>query len=420
MTQTKSHIPKIRFKEFSWDWEEKKLWEVANLTSSKRVYLKDYVKKWIPFYRWKEISELKRNIVPNDILYITEESYNDFKDKYWVPQTNDILITAVWTLWNILRIKNNDKFYFKDWNLIWFRKINESSEFLEVLLDFDKKKILKSSIWSSQKALTIVSLNKLKFNFPQFPEQQKIAWFLSLVDKKIENIKEKKKSFEEYKKGIMQKIFNVGNDGNRSLRFKDENWEEFGEWEEKKVWEIFDNIWWTALEKYVNELWEYNFISIWNYTIDWKYINNSQKIVLNEKTKTKLLEKDNLVMVLNDKTATWDMIGSSILIDKDNKYIYNQRSERLICNENIFPKFIWFYLNSKDFRKRLFAVSQWWTQIYVNFPAVKKLKLLLPSLPEQQKIADFLSGIDEKIESVNSELVKVKEFKKGLLQGMFV
>lgn len=151
-----------------------------------------------------------------------------------------------------------------------------------------------------------------------------------------------------------------------------------------KIKKKFDNIGGTALEKYTNKNSRYKFISIGNYSTSGKYIDNSQRIELNKKTK--LLSKNNLVMVLNDKTTSGDLIGSTILID-DDLYIYNQRSERLICKNNIIPLYAWFVLNSKQFRQKIFSIAQGGTQIYVNYPSVKNLKIKLPSLQEQQKIA---------------------------------
>ncbi|MFY7730999.1 MAG: restriction endonuclease subunit S, partial [Flavobacterium sp.] len=223
------NTPKLRFPEFSGAWEEKKLGDISELTSSKRVYLNDYVDTGIPFYRGKEISELKRNVQPKDILYISQDAYLDFKQKYGVPQENDILITAVGTLGNVLRISNNNPFYFKDGNLIWVRKINENSEFLEILLEFDSKKIENSAIGSSQKALTMLELRKLYFNFPTLPEQQKIASFLSAADKKLEQLQQKKTLLEQYKKGMMQKLFS------QQIRFKDDEGKDFPEWEYEEL-----------------------------------------------------------------------------------------------------------------------------------------------------------------------------------------
>ncbi len=191
------------------DWEEKLIKDIATLTSSKRVHVADYVPKGIPFYRGKEISELRENKPISDILYISEETYEDFKGKYGVPQQNDILITAVGTLGNVWSISNSKPFYFKDGNLIWFRDVKENSKFMEYLFTHTegKKRILDSAIGSNQKALTIVNLNKLRFKFPCLEEQQKIANILSKLDELIEEKKALLSDWQSFKKGLLQQMF---------------------------------------------------------------------------------------------------------------------------------------------------------------------------------------------------------------------
>ena len=288
--------------------------------------------------------------------------------------------------------------------------------FLSYYLNSKKKfEIARLSQGSSVVHLYASQLKTLKLNLPILPEQQKIASFLSAVDEKLQQLTKKKELLEEYKKGLMQQIFS------QELRFKDANGNNYPDWEEKKLEEVFENIGGTALENHFSDKGEYFVISIGNYGVDGKYNDNGQRIVLNEKTKTKLLDKDNLVMVLNDKTKTGDIIGSTILIDEENKYIYNQRSERLICETTIItPLYAWTFLNSKQFRRLVFSISQGGTQIYVNFSAVKKLKSPIPCIEEQCKIANFFSAIDGKIELVSTQIENTKAFKKGLLQQMFV
>jgi type I restriction enzyme S subunit len=201
----------IRFKdddgnEFE-EWQKKKLGEISELTSSKRIFLSDYVKSGVPFYRGKEISELKRNIKPLDVLYIPVEVYEDIKAAYGVPKIGDLLITAVGTLGNVLGIKDDSPFYFKDGNLIWIRNIVENPDFLETLLEYYNDEIIKSSIGSSQKALTMVELRKLIFKFPCIEEQTKIANFLSAIDEKINHCQTQITATEQYKKALLQQMF---------------------------------------------------------------------------------------------------------------------------------------------------------------------------------------------------------------------
>lgn len=195
---------KKRLKGFSGEWEEVRLDDIAELTSSKRIYLSDYVEEGIPFYRGKEISELKNGKKINNVLYIKESIYFEMKEKYGVPQINDILITAVGTLGNVYRIPNDEPFYFKDGNLIWIKKITQNSLFLEQLLNSEYRKIYKSAIGSSQKALTIVSLRKLKFKIPNLEEQKAIAAVLKQADEEIKYYENYLEKLEAQKKGLMQ------------------------------------------------------------------------------------------------------------------------------------------------------------------------------------------------------------------------
>jgi len=270
------------------------------------------------------------------------------------------------------------------------------------------------STGSTAKGINQKSLKKVFINIPLKPEQQKIATFLTEVDNKIEQLSKKQELLGEFKKGLMQQIFS------QTIRFKADDGSIFPDWEEKKLGDVVDNVGGTALEKHTTSNSKYKFISIGNYGINGEYIDNGQRVEFNDKTKAKLLAKDNLVMVLNDKTAVGDIIGSSILIDSNDSYIYNQRSERLICKSELLPIFAWHYLNSKMFRKSVFSISQGGTQIYVNFPSVKDLKFSLPIFSEQIKIANVLSSINNKIEQVVKQLDESKQFKKALLQQMFV
>lgn len=211
ITHNSKFITPLRFKDENGKefpgWEKKTLGEIAELTSSKRVFFNDYVNEGIPFYRGKEITELKQNIEPKDVLFITEKLYIEFKEKYGVPEENDILITSVGTLGNVLRIKNNKPFYFKDGNLIWIKKITELSAFVEILLDVNRNNIEKISIGSTQKALTMVELRKLILEFPSIKEQTKIANFLSTIDKKIDQTETQIQQTQEWKKGLLQQMF---------------------------------------------------------------------------------------------------------------------------------------------------------------------------------------------------------------------
>jgi type I restriction enzyme, S subunit len=395
------NAPKLRFPEFNGKWEKKKLGEVAELTSSKRVYANDYVANGIPFYRGKEITELKENKKPSDILYISKVAYENFKKTFGVPQINDLLITAVGTLGNILTIKNNEPFYFKDGNLIWLRKVCENSEFLEILLYFNFKEIEKSAIGSSQKALTMVELRKLSFSFPTLPEQTKIANFLSALDTKLQAFKKKKNLLEQYKKGVMQQLFS------QELRFKDENGRDFPDWEVKKLGDFCEIIMGQSPSSN-----SYNSDEIGIPLIQGNAdIQNRLSNPRNWTTeKTKECNIGDLILTVR---APVGAVAKSVHNACIGRGVCAIRNNNKSANEYIYQFLL-------DYETKWGSLEQGSTFTAVSGVEIKKLEINLPSLPEQTKIANFLSAIDDKINNTNSQINQVELWKKGLLQQMFV
>ena len=290
-------------------------------------------------------------------------------------------------------------------------KKNNSSEFYFNYLLSKYERIRNWSNSAGQSNLSGALVKSIPVMIPPFQEQQKIAKILSTWDKAISTTERLIDNSTQQKKALMQQLLT----GKKRL-LDDEGNRFEGEWEEVEFGSCIDHKGGTALEKYVIDDAKHHFISIGNYSIDGRYIDKGQRIELNDKTKAKLLDKNDLVMVLNDKTKTGDISGSTILIDEDNKYIYNQRSERIICGKDIDVLFLWFLLNSTPVRAEVFGRSQGGTQIYVNFGALKSIILCLPKKEEQQKIATVLTNADQEIELLEQQLADLQQEKKALMQ----
>ena len=404
--------PKLRFKDFGEDWTAKKLSQVANLTSSKRVHLSDYVSEGIPFFRGKEITELKSGIFPKDILYISKKQYEDFKEKFGAPQNNEILMTAVGTLANTYLINTDFEFYFKDGNLIWFKDINADPNFLMILLDARKNDVLASAIGSTQKALTIANLNKLIFNFPSNEEQTKIASFLSVVDEKISQLTQKHELLSQYKQGMMQKLFS------QQIRFKADDGSEFGEWNKFLLGDCVDILTnGLSLDQNMNgngfKVTRIETIS--NFNIDLSrvgYVDTQSDI-----SSYRLVVGDILFSNINSIAH----IGKVVYIDKDYDIYHGMNLLRIQFKKNLDKKFMFYELSQKTFKQHFESIAnKAVNQASINQTALKKTELCAPCLEEQIKIANFLSAIDQKIEVVAEQIEQAKTWKKGLLQQMFI
>lgn len=198
---------KKRLPGFEGEWKEVKLGEVINISSSKRVLEEDWKNEGIPFYRTREIINLSNNEVFKSPIFITEELYENLKKKYGVPKTGDILATGVGTIGETYIVEDNDKFYFKDGNVIWF-KMNKSinSYFLKYQFKtrFIKKQLMDNASITTVATFTIEGAKNTKIILPTLSEQTAIAEILATADRELTLQKEKLAQLQTQKKGLMQ------------------------------------------------------------------------------------------------------------------------------------------------------------------------------------------------------------------------
>lgn len=194
------------------EWKEYKLGEIAEITSSKRIFYSEYVSGGVPFYRSKEIIDLynKRNVATE--LYISLERYNEIKDKFGVPQKDDILLTSVGSLGIPYKVKDEDYFYFKDGNLTWFKDININIIYPDYFVFWltsciGKQKLDEITIGSTQAALTISGLKTVVIELPPLPEQKRIASILSSLDDKIDLLHRENKTLEAMAETLFRQWF---------------------------------------------------------------------------------------------------------------------------------------------------------------------------------------------------------------------
>ena len=125
------------------------------------------------------------------------------------------------------------------------------------------------------------------------------------------------------------------------------------------------------------------------------YNDQGLRAIHSTKTKERILNKDDLTMILNDKTASGNIIGRVLLIEENNKYVYNQRTERIEVDTNQYnPLFLYGYLNADNIRLKIIKQAQGNTQIYVNWPKISLTEYLLPKKDEQLKLGILMSELN--------------------------
>lgn len=315
-------------------------------------------------------------------MYISPLLFNEFKVKYGTPKAGEILITAVGTLGNIYHINNIGDFYFKDGNLIWLKELKCNSLFLSFLLTFKKNEILNSAIGSTQKALTMVELNKLVFNYPRNDEQVKIASFLSLLEEKITLLNKQYNLLCQYKKGMMQKIFS------QEVRFKDECGENFSDWNEILLGKVGEIITGKTPSTSITEYWNGDilFTTPTDMNDSIKYLTETERKVTSKGIKR----------VLPEGTIMFTCIASigKMALSKL-PCITNQQINSIIVNEKYNNEFIYYHL--QYIKPKIIASQANTTVPIVNKSDFSAISLQIPNLAEQTKIANFLSALDDKI-----------------------
>lgn len=195
----------------SCNWPQVKLGELVEVTSSKRVKMADYVEKGVPFFRSKEVIERYKGNTITTELYITEEHYQAIKDKFGAPEEGHILLTSVGTLGIPYQVQANDKFYFKDGNLTWFKEFGNAidAEYLFYWLTspIAKRKFDEITIGSTQKALTIVALKGIEIDLPPKNVQKQVVQIVKSLDKKLVNNRGVNQTLEQMAQAIFKSWF---------------------------------------------------------------------------------------------------------------------------------------------------------------------------------------------------------------------
>ena len=249
---------------------------------------------------------------------------------------------------------------------------------------------------------------------PERREQTKIASFLSAVDEKISQLTQKHQLLSQYKQGMMQKLFS------QQLRFKADDGSEFGEWEEKILKDLFPKIRngfvGVATPYYVN----YGVKYLQGKNIKNGKIDATGLIFINQefhqKKTNSTLKTNDILMVQSGHVGECAVVTE----DYDNAnchalLVLSPKSSKLINS-----KFVVYYFYSEIGKKKIALIKTGNTIEHILASDIKEVALLFPCLAEQTKIANFLSAIDQKIEVVAQQIEQAKQWKKGLLQQMFV
>ena len=403
MSEVKN-IPRLRFPEFdNQKIYTSRLGDVTEVRDGTHDSPK-YVEEGYPLITSKNLNQ-NGTLSFDNVNFISEHDFVKINKRSKVD-VGDILFGMIGTIGNPVRIKTDD-FAIKNVALIK-EELELQNNFLLYYLNSRniQKQFYRENAGGTQKFIALNLIRKLSINHPSLLEQQKIADFLTAVDRRIELLEKKKTLLETYKKGVMKKIFN------QEIRFKDDNGSEFPDWEEKKLGEICDYKNGGSFEKLIIESGEFNLITLNSIDIEGNMKNTHKRVNVNDNS----LSEGDLIMVLSD-VAHGNFLGLTEIIP-NNKFVLNQRMGALKPKLSINRFYLKCFINQNQ--KYFKLMGQGSSQLNLSKGDILNFNVSYPIINEQEKISNFFKSVDNQIKLLKTHINKSKTWKKGLLQKMFV
>lgn len=376
------NIPQLRFPKFKGEWEKKKLGEVAEINPTNKTLPNKFIYIDLESVSNGELlkeneitsenapSRAQRILEVDDVLFQMVRPYQ--KNNLFFDKSGTYVASTGYAQ---IRTKQNPKYLF---------------QYLHFQTFVDK--VIERCTGTSYPSINSTDLSNIEFSFPTLSEQTKIASFLTAVDEKLQTLKKKKSLLENYKKGVMQKLFS------HELKFKDENGEDFPEWEVKRLGEVTE-------------------ITIGEFVIRTKQNPNGKYPVLNGgKTYTGFYDEFNNEgnkIIISARGANAGYVNFAV-----GRYWAGNSCYSIGVLDKTKFDILFFYHYIKMHENSFIQNQQ-----SANIPSVSKKDaenfiIQIPILSEQTKISSYLSAIDEKIKAVQVQLEKVEIWKNGLMQKM--
>lgn len=392
--------PTLRFKDFSEPWERVSLEEIITLISGQHLSPEQYNadSKGTPYFTGP-------SDFTNDKYGVTK--YSRVKSKLAVK--GDILITVKGSGVGEMMVLGLPEVAMGR-QLMAIRASNKvCNVFLFNRLQKNKRQFLALASGNMIPGLSRSDITSTKLLLPSLQEQEIVSDFLSAVDKKISLLKEKYALLEQYKKGVMQKLFK------QEIRFKDDSGSDFPDWKILKLSEISTPIKRrasTSVDKIMTISAGKGFLS--------QEERFSQVIAGTSLEKYIHLKKGEFSYNRgNSKSYTYGCIYK--LEEEEALVPYVYRSFSLDKgNTEFFAQLFKFKYLDRQLRRLISSSARMDGLLNIGEKEFYQVKVPFPQEAEQIKIANFLDSLDMKLNSIAEQIELTQTFKKGLLQQMFV
>ena len=398
-------------------WDVCTLETLYNITSSKRVFQSQWRKSGIPFYRAREIAVMSEGKNAPEDLYIDTNLYDLYTRQYGSIKKDDVLITGVGTLGKVYVVKEKDRFYFKDGNIIWLQtKGGCSSQYLKYQYDMPVliNPVFGNAGGSTVATYTITNAKVTKVPVPPLEEQNRIAEALSDVDGMIFSLEKLIAKKKAVKQGAMQELLTGKN---RLPGFT-------GEWDRHKLGEYVDCVRGVSYNG-SNDM----FGSESNQTIRLLRSNNIQDAKFDSNDVQYIrrnIVRDNQILKTYDimicmANGSKQLVGKNCIFTEalNEKYTFGAfmsclRAKKADTNMN----YMFDLLNSTQYWNNIALLLSGSSINNLRPDNILEMEFKFPSIAEQAAIASILSDMDNEIEALEQKLEKTRQVKQGMMQQL--
>ena len=399
MSSKKHQIPAIRFKGFTDAWEQRKLGDIADIKDSARISNELWVENGIPYLRSSDLV----NGELNGELFISKETYEGYASKTGAPQKDDVLFTSGGKVGVVYHKKDESPVYVQGGAVLYVKTSTSNlldGSFLSIYFGSPRMQTYMdiASSGGAIKHFTLKPANASPIIFPGLSEQQKIGAFFKELDKTIALHQRQLDNYKQLKKSMKQKIFD------QKLRFKDADGNDYPKWKRRTLGEISEIIMGQSPDSANYTSNEQDTVLIQG-NADLNGGRITPRIYTTQITKT--CEAGDIILTVRAPVGdlaianTRACIGRGVCAIKGDLYIY---------------QYLEMIRDTDGWRK----IIQGSTFESINSNDVKDLPIDVPSSEERKKIAEFFKALDRRIEKSTQRVESMKQFRKGLMQQMFV
>ncbi|PLT33642.1 restriction endonuclease subunit S [Bacillus sp. V5-8f] len=415
IAEKSSSIPKLRFPEFTTDWSPRKLEDIATFSKGSSLSKSDLTEDGHPcvlygelYTKYKEvITEIHSRTKSKDTKLVM-----GYKGDVLIPSSGETAIDIACAS----ALEVDEVYLGGDLNII--RPIKDVNS---VFLSYELNSARKKELVRIAQGATVVhlyhsGLKAITVFLPEIKEQEKIASFFTLIDRKVVKQKEKIEQLKLLKKGMMQKIFS------QKLRFQEEDGKVYPQWKLKPLKSIGTT--YTGLSGKTSEdfgVGEAKYITYMNVFANVKAKSTGvEKVDLSDGKKQNQVLKGDLLFTTSSEIPEEVGMVSYWESEEQNVYLNSFCFGYRLNTKEVIPEFLAYMLRSEGYRRHITILAQGSTRYNLSKTELLKMNVEIPSLNEQKKIISLLSSIDNKIEKEEEKLTILTEQKKSYMQQMFI